>query len=90
MAELARLELSEAELEKMRDELSRILQYVDRLASVDTKDVPEVESQGFVADEREDVAFSCDDLTREIILSNFPDRAGDALRVPAVFEKPKG
>ena len=90
LAELARLELSEAELEKMQEELGRILEYVTRLSKIDTKDVPETELGVLLLPSREDEAFSCDEVTRELILSNFPDRAGDALRVPAVFEKPKG
>ncbi|MSR84998.1 Asp-tRNA(Asn)/Glu-tRNA(Gln) amidotransferase subunit GatC [Candidatus Uhrbacteria bacterium] len=90
LAELARLASSDAELEKMRDELGRILEYVTRLSNIDTAGIPETESDLMMLPSREDEAFPCDEATRQFILSNFPDRAGDALRVPAVFEKPKG
>ncbi|MFA6503925.1 MAG: hypothetical protein WCT54_03180 [Patescibacteria group bacterium] len=42
-------------------------------------------SQGW----REDVAFEADEATRELILTNFPERAGDLLAAPGVFEVPK-
>jgi hypothetical protein len=32
----------------------------------------------------------CDEVTRELILANFPSRKGNLLSVPAVFEKAKG
>ena len=90
LAELARLELDESELAQCRQELDRILGYVDRLSKVDTQYAQETETTGEVVAFRPDVAFPCDDATRELILTNFPDHAGSALRVPAVFEKPKG
>lgn len=39
IAKLARLQLSDAEVEKFAKELTNILQYVDMLREVDTKDV---------------------------------------------------
>jgi aspartyl-tRNA(Asn)/glutamyl-tRNA(Gln) amidotransferase subunit C len=90
LAELARLELSDDELETRRGEIERILNYVDRLAKVDTAGVPETEGALLLQPLRADVSTETDQAVRELILSNFPDRLGDALRVPAVFEKPKG
>ena len=90
LAELARLELSEDEMENRRQEIERILNYVDRLAAVDTTGVPEAEGSALLQPLRADVSLGRDEAARELILSNFPDRLGDALRVPAVFEKPKG
>jgi aspartyl-tRNA(Asn)/glutamyl-tRNA(Gln) amidotransferase subunit C len=90
LAHLARLDLSTEDAERMRGELDSILASVERLAKVDTDGVPEQEaSDPFVA-VRPDVARTADDVTRELILSNFPERTGDALNVPAVFENPKG
>ncbi len=40
IAKLARLELTESELEKFPKELTSILQYVDMLTEVDTANVP--------------------------------------------------
>lgn len=89
LAELARISFSEDELMRFKTELDHILSFVDRLAKVDTRDVPEM--SGTAREQfRPDEASAADDVTRELILSNFPDRLGDLLRVPAVFEKPKG
>ena len=90
LAELARLELSDAEVETRRGELERILTYVDRLAAVDTTGVPEAEGSALLQPLRQDTSLGADEAARELILQNFPERTGDALRVPAVFEKPKG
>jgi len=89
LAELARISFDDAELEQFKTELDKILGFVDRLAKVDTKNIPETASD---ARERfrSDEPSAIDDVTRELIVSNFPDRLGDLLRVPAVFEKPKG
>ncbi len=93
---LARLAMDEREMEERRNDLDRILGYVDRLQKVDVSGVPEAERIGQTKSEetfvvwREDEAIPCDAETRDRILSNFPDALGDALRVPAVFEHPKG
>ncbi|MDP3975976.1 MAG: Asp-tRNA(Asn)/Glu-tRNA(Gln) amidotransferase subunit GatC [bacterium] len=41
VAKLARLNLSEEEVEKFTPQLASIFQHLDKLAEVDTKDVPE-------------------------------------------------
>ncbi|MDO8583721.1 MAG: Asp-tRNA(Asn)/Glu-tRNA(Gln) amidotransferase subunit GatC [bacterium] len=88
LAVLARLDVSAAEEKKMEEDLSSILAYVDRLQQIDTVGVAEA---GTAAAEslRKDEAVSVDEPTHELILNNFPDRKGDALQVPAVFDNPK-
>lgn len=90
LAELARLEISPEENARAQKELERVLEYVGRLSKIDTAGVAETSGDAGQAPLRADEAVACDDVARELILSDFPDRAGDALRVPAVFEKPKG
>lgn len=89
LAELARLELSDAEAEKAETELDAVLGYVERLAQIDTAGVepamPPAKEQGW----REDVAIPCDDLGHELILGNFPARKGNLLHTPGVFAAPK-
>lgn len=89
LAELARLELSEAEAAKAETDLDAVLGYVERLAQVDTTGVepsgPAPKAEGW----REDVAIDCDDLGHELILSNFPARKGNLLHTPGVFVAPK-
>jgi len=90
LAELSRLDVTEDQMPKRMQELERVLGYVNRLAEVDVTGVPEggtvPERQAW----RQDVAFPSDDVTHDLIIQNFPDRHGPALRVPAVFDKPKG
>ena len=89
LAELARLDLSEDEIKAMQNDLTSILDFVDVLQRVDTAGIPPLTMPATV-EWRRDVAFPCDDVTREIILSNFPDRKADLLATPGVFERPKG
>jgi aspartyl-tRNA(Asn)/glutamyl-tRNA(Gln) amidotransferase subunit C len=82
VARLARLELSEAEVEKMAAELSGILDHVDRISELDlegvepTSHVIELENV-WRADEPE----PC--LPRELALEPAPDPADGAFRVPS-------
>jgi aspartyl-tRNA(Asn)/glutamyl-tRNA(Gln) amidotransferase subunit C len=89
LAELSRLSLTEAEMKRMEETIDPVLEYVSRLSKIDTTGVPETEGDNLVR-LRTDVAEACPPSERTMILSNFPDKAGDVLRVPGVFEKPKG
>ena len=82
MARLARLDLSEDEVEKMATELSGILDHVDRISALDlegvepTSHVIELENV-WRADEPEP------SLPRESALEPAPDPADGAFRVPS-------
>ena len=82
VARLARLELSEAEIETMAAELSGILEHVDRIAAVDLEGVEP--TSHVVALEN---VFRADEpapsLSRERALEGAPDPAGGAFRVPS-------
>ncbi len=90
LAQLTRIALSPEEETRMQAELGRVLEYVERLQRVDTTDVPETEIPARADGFREDVLRGADAASREVILTDFPDRTGDLLKVPAVFDKPKG
>jgi aspartyl-tRNA(Asn)/glutamyl-tRNA(Gln) amidotransferase subunit C len=91
LAALSRLSLSDEEMKRMESTLDPILEYVGRLSAVDVTDVPETEAVFVLSEElRQDEPVPVDDSFRRAVLSNFPDRQGDLLRVPGVFEKPKG
>ena len=85
VAKLARLELSEQEKEKLTDQLSNILTYVETLNSLDTKGV---EPTSHVLDlknvMRDDVAVQ--GLTQEQALANAPDKAVGHYKVPKIIE----
>ncbi len=89
LATLTRLALNEQEKTTLPEQLGDVLGYVQRLSKIDTEGVPETEprSQGFTG--RKDELLTQDPSVREQILKNFPDSLAGALRVPAVFEKPK-
>jgi aspartyl-tRNA(Asn)/glutamyl-tRNA(Gln) amidotransferase subunit C len=85
VAKLARLDLPEADLATMADQLNRILGYVDQLASVNTEGVeplahPLPLSNVF----REDVPVPS--LPVDAALQNAPNRLADFFGVPAVFD----
>jgi aspartyl-tRNA(Asn)/glutamyl-tRNA(Gln) amidotransferase subunit C len=86
VARLARLELSEAELERMRVEMDAILTYMDKLRSLDTAGVEPtshaVPLHNVLRDDEPRPSASRDDM-----LANAPDRAGDFFRVPRIIEE---
>ncbi|MCC6563834.1 Asp-tRNA(Asn)/Glu-tRNA(Gln) amidotransferase subunit GatC [Candidatus Uhrbacteria bacterium] len=91
LAALSRLSLSEDELKKMESTLDPILEYVGRLSKIDTQGVPETEATPVPSGElRPDVPAPVEASFRRAVLKNFPDHQADLLRVPGVFENPKG
>jgi len=85
IALLARLGLSESEVEKFREQLSNILENFEVLQKVDTTDVPptaqSIPLQTVMRDD--EVAPS---LPAEDILANAPRREDDFFRVKPVLE----
>jgi aspartyl-tRNA(Asn)/glutamyl-tRNA(Gln) amidotransferase subunit C len=85
VARLARLQLTDDELERMREQLSAILQYIDKLRALDTESVePTSHAVPLVNVMREDQVEPC--FPREEMLANAPDRAGEFFRVPRIIE----
>ncbi len=90
VAELAYLELSEAELEKYRQQVDDILEYIGKLNELDTSSVEpmaQVLSDDQSADTtlREDVVVQCD--VGPEVLRGAPDADGIYFRVPKVIER---
>ena len=90
VAELAYLELSEAEIETYRAQLDSILEYVSKLNELDTTNV-EPMAQVLASDEaadatlREDVIRPCD--VAKHVLAHAPDAEPPYFRVPKVIER---
>ena len=85
VARLARLALTDAELEKMREQLNGILAYIEKLNELDTSDVePTSHAVPMVNVMRDDEVGPC--LPRDEALANAPDRAGEFFRVPRIIE----
>jgi len=85
VARLARLALSDAEADRLREQLGRLLDYMKQLDRLDTRGVvPTSHAVEMGTPFREDVVIPFGD--REAILSNAPDRQGDFFRVPRIIE----
>ena len=87
LARLARLSLTEEEKAQYAAELSAILEFVEQLQEVDTTDVePTAQVTGLEDVYRDDVAVPQRAEIMEKIVEQFPDRDGNLLKVPGVFE----
>lgn len=85
VATLARLEMSDADLAKMADQLNNILAYVDELATVNTDGVePLAHPLPLQNVFRDDVPVPS--LPVDAALQNAPTRLADFFGVPAVFD----
>lgn len=82
---LAKLELSAEEKEAAKKDMSRMLDYIDKLNELDTSGV-EPMSHVFPVNNvfREDVVINGDD--RERILKNAPQQKDGAFKVPKTVE----
>ena len=84
VASLARLQLSESEIERMTEQLGTILSYVKKLDEVDTEGVPvTTHTQQVVNAFREDVAKPS--LERDAVLRNAPEDNGESFTVPRII-----
>src|SRR5690242_9159639 len=92
VADLANLELSEAERARMEKDLNQILGYIDLLSEVDTSNVPAMaQVEGLTHQNSLEDALRPDEprecLPRELALKNAPQTDGSFFRVPKVIER---
>ena len=86
VAHLARMHLTDDEVDRMQEQLSNILEAIETLRDVDTSHVGPTASVIQLENVmREDVARP--GLTREAALANAPLRDDPFLRVPTVLEE---
>ena len=86
VAELARLHLTDDELDRLQGQLSRILEAIAVLRDVDTSHVgPTATVLALENVMRDDEPR--DGISREAALANAPLREGDHLRVPLVLKE---
>ena len=85
VARLARLALSDEEVERMRQELDGILGYIDKLRTLNTEGVEPtshaVPLTNVMRDDEPQPSYPRDEM-----LKNAPDRAGELFRVPRIIE----
>ena len=85
IGELARLRLKDEEKESAKNEMNKIIEYMDTLNQIDTTGI-EAMSHAFPVKNvfrKDEVAPSKD---REDILLNAPNRSEDAFKVPRTFD----
>lgn len=85
IANLARLELTDEELYRYRQQLSEILAYFQQLQAIDTQEIPPTTS-GFNLDRTLRPDQSSPGLELGDLLQNAADVEKDQFRVPPVFE----
>ena len=85
VAKLARLELSEAEIDKMQRDLDGILEYVNQLSELDTTNVEATTQVAVVG-----APFRRDEprpsLPHDVALSQAPRSSSDGFAVPAFVD----
>lgn len=85
LARLAKLELSEDEIDAYTSELMNILGYVEQLSAIDTKGlVPTSQVTGLTNIMREDVEHDYG-IDQSDLLKNVPARKGDYIKVKRVL-----
>ncbi len=84
VAQLARIELRDAEIQKFQKDLSAVLDYVDELKSVNTDGLEIVSSvTGLENVDRRDEPVLID--YQEQILANAPERKGNYYKVKSIL-----
>ena len=82
VARLARLTLTEPEVDRMASELSKVLDHIEKISELDLEGVPPTTHVVTVENAlRADVPRPC--LPREVALANAPDVADGGFRVPS-------
>jgi aspartyl-tRNA(Asn)/glutamyl-tRNA(Gln) amidotransferase subunit C len=89
VAYLARLGLTDDELTRLEGQLNHILDQYEKLAELDTDDIPPTAQTIELANIlRDDVAMPS--LPAEAVLANAPERQGDFFVVPAILGGDQG
>jgi aspartyl-tRNA(Asn)/glutamyl-tRNA(Gln) amidotransferase subunit C len=83
MAHLSRLELSEMETNQLGKDLSKVLNFFNQIAEVNTKGVEPlvtpVEIENYLREDEKN-----NEIKTEDIMANAPSRAGNLFKVPPV------
>lgn len=88
LSKLARIDCSEAEMERFRGELGKILNYIESLKEVDTENVAPCNSVIEISNAfREDAVIEEKILDRKTFLDNSPDQVAGMIKVPPVINQ---
>ena len=85
VAFLARLQMEDAEIEKLAGEMQNIIEYIDQLAEVDITGIKEtVHAQPLLNVLREDIEKAS--FSRAEALKNAPEQIEGLLKVPVILD----
>lgn len=85
IADLAKLEFSDEQLEKFTDEFAKIIEYVGQLKEVDTEGVePTYNISAKIQPLREDVVIPS--LPKEDVLKNAPEEQYGYFKLPRIMD----
>lgn len=91
VARLARVELSQNEVQKFQGELARVFTYIEKIQEVDTENIKPTYQPSALEDQnlldnatRGDTVIPSDD--REKLLDAAPERDGDYVKVKSVLK----
>jgi aspartyl-tRNA(Asn)/glutamyl-tRNA(Gln) amidotransferase subunit C len=88
LAELAKIDLSEEELEKFLDDLNNILNYVDEIKDLNLDQFePMVGGVVQKLELREDEVEIENDETKTLIIDQFPDKKENYLKISKIIKK---
>src|ERR1700760_4794177 len=92
VADLANLELTDQERQRMLKDLNSILDYIDRLNELDTSDVPPMAQVSVESGQPAGNLSWRDDILRPSLphadgMKNAPETDGDFFKVPKVIDK---
>ncbi|MEI7741764.1 MAG: Asp-tRNA(Asn)/Glu-tRNA(Gln) amidotransferase subunit GatC [bacterium] len=90
LANLSRLSLTEEEIVRYQSEIPSILEYVGKLSEVDTSSVaPMTGGVSHAVELRDDEAVAQSEESRRAIINEFPESAGDLLKVKTILTNKK-
>lgn len=85
LANLAKLDITEEEVQRYAEQLSSVLEYIGKLNELDTKDIePLSQVSGAIDVLRPDLVKQC--FTQEKVLAEVPDLEKRQIKVRKVFE----
>jgi aspartyl-tRNA(Asn)/glutamyl-tRNA(Gln) amidotransferase subunit C len=92
LAKLARIQLKDDEIEKLIQDLNKILNYVEKIQELDLENIEPLVNIVEKLPLRKDNILSEEEIEelneiREIIIKNFPQKEGNYLKVPKILEK---
>jgi len=92
LAKLARIQLRDDEIEKLIQDLNKILNYVEKIQELDLENIEPLVNIVEKLPLRKDNILSEEEIEelneiRERIIKNFPQKEGNYLKVPKILEK---